>query len=220
MSSNQDDLTPQARIRRAGVELFGSQGFTRTTVRQIAERAGVSAPLVMHHFGTKDGLRQACDDWVMQTLRQEEAMLALSGGMPALNEFVAGHPEFAEVMSYLVAGLREGGAMAQRVFDLLMTSTDEMLTVAESAGLMHLPDDREATIAYLVASSCGVMLLAEPFSRALGGTALTDPAVMSRYALATSQLLTHGVFTEAYLEALTESIQSPSTPSTYKRNHD
>lgn len=42
MSSTPEDLLPSARIRLAALELFGSQGFDRTTVRQIAALAGVS----------------------------------------------------------------------------------------------------------------------------------------------------------------------------------
>jgi AcrR family transcriptional regulator len=35
-------------------------------VRAIAARAGVSAALVIHHFSTKEGLRAACDEFVVE----------------------------------------------------------------------------------------------------------------------------------------------------------
>ncbi len=60
-----DDLTAAARIRDAAIEQFGDQGFG-VGLRSIAEAAGVSAALVIHHFGSKDGLRQACDDFVAE----------------------------------------------------------------------------------------------------------------------------------------------------------
>ncbi len=41
----------------------GQHGFT-VGLRTIAEAAGVSAGLVIHHFGSKDGLRAACDDYI------------------------------------------------------------------------------------------------------------------------------------------------------------
>ena len=41
------------------------------TVRGIAARAGVSPALVQHHFGTKDGLRRACDEHVLGYIRRE-----------------------------------------------------------------------------------------------------------------------------------------------------
>jgi AcrR family transcriptional regulator len=35
---------------------FGERGFTETSVRAVAARAGVDSALVHHYFGTKDGL--------------------------------------------------------------------------------------------------------------------------------------------------------------------
>ena len=63
-----DDLTATARIRDAAIEQFGEHGFD-VGLRVIAKAAGVSAALVIHHFGSKDGLRKACDDFVAETIR-------------------------------------------------------------------------------------------------------------------------------------------------------
>lgn len=41
-------------------------------MKRIADAAGVSVGLVQHHFGTKAGLRQACDDTVIDVLRNPE----------------------------------------------------------------------------------------------------------------------------------------------------
>ena len=57
-----DDLTTSARIRDAAIAQFGAHGFN-TGVRAIATAAGVSPGLVIHHFGSKDGLRKACDEY-------------------------------------------------------------------------------------------------------------------------------------------------------------
>ena len=56
-----DDLTARARIRDSAIVYFGRHGFQSATVRAIAADAGVSPALVIHHFGSKDGLREACD---------------------------------------------------------------------------------------------------------------------------------------------------------------
>ncbi len=58
MRSVPDDRTAIARIRDAAVDQWGQQGFT-VGLRSIAEAAGVSAALVIHHFGSKDGLIEA-----------------------------------------------------------------------------------------------------------------------------------------------------------------
>ena len=63
-----DDATTRSRIRDSAIELFGSRGFSGTTIRAIAEQAGVSAALVIHHFGSKDALRLACDEYIVASL--------------------------------------------------------------------------------------------------------------------------------------------------------
>ena len=41
---------------RVGRSVFGEKGFDGTSVEEIAERAGVSKPIVYQHFGGKEGL--------------------------------------------------------------------------------------------------------------------------------------------------------------------
>src|ERR1700761_6276465 len=46
----------QARILAAATELFVATGYERTTIRAVAQAAGVDAGLVMHYFGSKQEL--------------------------------------------------------------------------------------------------------------------------------------------------------------------
>ena len=46
-------------ILEAARESFGERGYSDTSVRAVAARAGVDAALVHHYFGTKDGLFSA-----------------------------------------------------------------------------------------------------------------------------------------------------------------
>ena len=74
------DMTAVARIRDAAIELFGSRGFD-VGVRAIAEAAGVSPGLVIHHFGSKDGLRKACDDYIAEDERLTPVLVPLGDGI-------------------------------------------------------------------------------------------------------------------------------------------
>lgn len=65
------DLTGRARIRDAALLRFASEGF-RVPVRTIAADAGVSPGLVIHHFGSKEGLRRACDEHVLVLIRENK----------------------------------------------------------------------------------------------------------------------------------------------------
>ena len=70
-----DDRTAIARIRDAAIEQFGQHGFN-VGLRAIAEAAGVSAALVIHHFGSKEGLRKACDDYIAEEIRGAKSRVA------------------------------------------------------------------------------------------------------------------------------------------------
>jgi AcrR family transcriptional regulator len=47
-------------IVQAATEIFGARGFAATSVADVAERAGISKPLVYQYFGSKEGLFRAC----------------------------------------------------------------------------------------------------------------------------------------------------------------
>ena len=52
-------LTARDAILRAARNLFTSKGFASTTVREICREAGVTAPVLYYHFGSKEGLFEA-----------------------------------------------------------------------------------------------------------------------------------------------------------------
>ena len=49
-------ITPRERLLQAAVEAFAEKGFTATTTRDIANRAGMSPAAVYVHHDTKEGL--------------------------------------------------------------------------------------------------------------------------------------------------------------------
>src|SRR5690606_12725808 len=68
--SDLEERTTKARIRDAAITEFSEKGFNGASIRGIAERAGVSPGLVQHHFGTKQELREACDQHVMKMFQR------------------------------------------------------------------------------------------------------------------------------------------------------
>ena len=51
------------RILEAARQLFATAGYEATGIRTVAEKAGVDPALVMHYFGSKEGLFHAAMDW-------------------------------------------------------------------------------------------------------------------------------------------------------------
>lgn len=60
------DLTAKARIRNTALELFALHGEEGTSMRRIASDAGVTVGLIVHHFGTKDRLREEVELHVVE----------------------------------------------------------------------------------------------------------------------------------------------------------
>ena len=78
-----EDLTARARIREAALEHFAREGYERATIRAIAQTAGVSPGLLRHHYGSKDALRVACDDYVFEMLHRVNARVLEDPGAAA-----------------------------------------------------------------------------------------------------------------------------------------
>jgi len=101
-----DDLTARARIRNAAVELHARQGADHTTVRQVAELAGVTHGLVRHHFGNKADLRRAVVDHILETLNEMIEDVAVSGSAgdigrardAVVNRMFAEHPVWVDYL--------------------------------------------------------------------------------------------------------------------------
>ena len=73
---NADAKATRARILDAAVEMFSKQGLDGASVRGIARRAEVSPAMVHHHFGSKEGLYEACIDVLYEGLLELQASLA------------------------------------------------------------------------------------------------------------------------------------------------
>ncbi|PLX38974.1 MAG: DUF1956 domain-containing protein [Hyphomicrobiales bacterium] len=61
-------------LLEAALTLFGSKGYDATTTREIAAAAGANIASIAYHFGGKEGLRQACVEFIMTTMMQASGM--------------------------------------------------------------------------------------------------------------------------------------------------
>jgi AcrR family transcriptional regulator len=65
-----------------GRSLFAAKGFDATSVEEIAQRAGVSKPVVYEHFGGKEGLYAVVVDREMSSLLEAITGALTSSGQP------------------------------------------------------------------------------------------------------------------------------------------
>ena len=154
-SSATEDLTTKARIRDAAIAMIGRTGFARTTVRAIAAEVGVSPALLLHHFGSKDGLRDACDDHVLATYRQRVDEIAADDSAETVISMIDRSPELSALNSYVRRALTDGGAFARRMFDTLVAETKLYLERSVASGRIRPTDDEDGRAQLIVITSLG-----------------------------------------------------------------
>lgn len=187
------DLTTRARIRNSAVELFGTTGFAATTIRDIAAHAEVSPASVIHHFGTKDGLREAVDEWMYAFVDDPAHLGVLMQGMGAMTSYLGEHPELVPLVAYVTQTMRAGGPQADALFDRMLEITQRMSEQAVEMGIMRPTADEHDRSTVLLCYSLGVQLLSSQLARHLGGESYFDPAVAERYTRASMEILASGV---------------------------
>src|SRR4051795_2796540 len=211
MRSDPADLTGRARIRDAAIRRFGVDGFG-ALVRAIAADAGVSPGLVIHHFGSKDGLRAACDEHVLRLIREAETD-AFSSGPGALLAQLAELDQYAPLVGYLVQALLAGGDLASTLLARMTTDAERYLAEAVAAGRIRPSRDPAARAAFLVDVGIGAMLA---FVRRRppvdGDYRATLQAYARTHSLPALELYTEGLLTDAtMLDAYLEYRDSETT---------
>jgi TetR/AcrR family transcriptional regulator, regulator of cefoperazone and chloramphenicol sensitivity len=218
-SVSDDDLTGRARIRDAALARFPVDGFGRTTIRAVAADADVSPALVIHHFGSKEGLRRACDEHVIAIFRRlkNEALEDGNLGNPG---FLGGAYSLAPAVNrYLAWTLAAGGDTADQLFDELLEEATKVMAIAEAAGIVQPSDHPNARNALLMAMQLGGLVLHRHLSRALGVDTLTTEGVMV-VSTATIDIFTKGVFTSEAGRLTKEAIEAVAAELTRKEHDD
>ncbi|CAM3670265.1 TetR/AcrR family transcriptional regulator [Mycobacterium frederiksbergense] len=153
-----DDLTTTARIRDAAIRQFGEHGFG-TGVRAIATAAGVSAGLIIHHFGSKDGLRKACDDHIAEQIRSAKSESIQSSDPATWLAQMAEIEDYAPMMAYLVRSMQSGNDLAKSLWHRMIENTEQYLEAGVQAGTLKPSRDPKARARYLGMMGGGGFLL-------------------------------------------------------------
>src|SRR5699024_11604383 len=95
---------------------FSADGGARAPMRAVAEAVGVSAELVVHHFGSEEGLAAACDEHVLQLFREHNVSLLGSGSAFAPVESLEAS-WLGPAMGYLAARLVDDSPAASQLVD-------------------------------------------------------------------------------------------------------
>lgn len=212
--------TPPAeeRILRAALERFAIDGLA-ASLRTIAQDAGVSAGLIIHHYGSREKLLEACDHRALATTR-ESKIDVMSGGSGAMLAQLAEIERYAPVIGYVLRRLQAGGSLARQLVDDFAADALVYLEQGTAAGLLNPSRDPEARARVLTQMALGSLLLQLPAQREPLDLAEL-PAWLRSYSdtvfaplleIYSVPLLTDSSMLDAYLAAASEG--DPAAPTT------
>ncbi|MDF1488585.1 TetR/AcrR family transcriptional regulator [Tessaracoccus caeni] len=197
-----EDLSTKARIRHAALLRFAQEGFG-ASLRAVGQDAGVSAAAIVKHFGSKEGLRVACDEQVYEEIKLGKfAVFSARRDRPGVEpEDFARIPEFRPLVVYLLRLYQEGGESARRLLDHMTSDMVESLREGVASGLFVPSGDDELRARFLVGAMMGNLLLA--LHHAEGDEALTSDEfwerVLRQIFLPAMELYADGLFNDRTL---------------------
>lgn len=202
------DRTARARIRDAAIARFARDGVAATSLKAIAQDVGVSAPLVVHHFGSKDGLRAACDAYVAAEIRDSKraAMAAGSGLDPlaALRQAGQGPP----LLAYLARTLADGSPQVAALIDEMVADAVGYLDDGVGSGVLKPSEYPRERAVVLVLWSLGALVLHDHIERLLGIDLVDgDPEELLGWAVPAAEILARGVLSDSVYERLRETVR-------------
>lgn len=204
---HRSDLTAHARIRDTAIRLFGSAGYSATSVRAIAKAAGVSPALVIHHFGSKEALRRTCDEYVLDEIVGKGEELRTSDLIATMQGWLAEPDQFRPAYDYVARTLLEQSDLGATLFKSLVAKTQTMIAGGVERGEMRASSDPEMQALLVALHGLAPLVLQHQIGSLLAEPGLGS-AVIRRMTLPTLELYTHGLYTSgAYLEAASAALE-------------
>lgn len=153
-----EDLTAAARIRDAAIKLWGEQGYG-ASVRAIADAAGVSPALVIHHYGSKDGLREAVDEYLLEYIRSEKSRTITSSDPQVWLDALDEVESFAPMVRYLLHSVQSGGEPGRAFLQRSVDDAEQYLEDGVRAGTIKPSRDPKARALWISLNGLGSLAI-------------------------------------------------------------
>ncbi|MGD9794365.1 MAG: TetR/AcrR family transcriptional regulator [Acidimicrobiia bacterium] len=184
-----DEVTARARIRDAAFQLVAERGVQGATLRAIAEIAGVSSALVVHHYGSKQGVLDEVGAWVLEILDtavdlvDDDTETANAERMEAYARLFLDVPHLAGYVRRMVLDDSDSGVLW---FESMVDNTVQLLRRREALGKARRSSDVRAEALLLNVMGLGPILLPRHLMHIFGDT--TMDVATQRWNKAASEL--------------------------------
>lgn len=197
-----DDRTVRARVRDAAIELVAESGLEALTARAVATRASVSPGSVINNFGSMDGLRQACDEYLLAVIRVEkERAMATGASFDAVGALRGSAQSSASLVGYLAAVLTEDSPAVAHLVDSMVEDALGYIAVGVESGMLIPTEDPRGRAVIMTLSGLGSLVMHRHLTRLLGVDLTahhTDPSALAAYMRPLYELYTNGLFTKEF----------------------
>ncbi len=195
-----ENLTGKQRLLLSAMKLFGERGFDGVSVRDIAADANVSVGLIKHHYGSKEGLRQAVDEYFISRFEafygnDEQHVEDLSGPefLSTVDSWVASVADEWPVFSrYFRRALLEetqwGAALFERYYGIVRGSIDRL----DAQGKIRPEVDRLWLPFLFMFLETGTLLM-DPYIEKVLGRSGYDPELWQRRYRSYTSMIARGV---------------------------
>lgn len=180
----------KTKLIKVAMAMFAERGFDGVTVRDISSEAGVSVGLINHHFGSKEGLRDAVDAYFISqfeeavTVQRPNPEEARTRGLDAVvdwtEDWIGRHigdwdVSKAYMRRALLDGSEWGESLFNRFYQVVRTTVDRM----DAEGSLREDVDRLWLPLLIMYMELGTLLL-EPFVEKVLGRSGFDRALWKR----------------------------------------
>lgn len=191
------DPAGRARLRDAAIRLFAERGVAGASVRDIADAAGVTAGLITHYFGSKEGLKAEVDELMVRVFTEPLAM-PLEGSpqerLKVVSEALARTMiENPALRAYLRRSFLENDPASGKVFNRFALLFRDLQYEMRGAGLLREDLDLDWTPLQVLFLHFGPLLLGPAVAQILDVEPYAEEVVRKR-SQAVQDLLSRGIF--------------------------
>jgi TetR/AcrR family transcriptional regulator, regulator of cefoperazone and chloramphenicol sensitivity len=142
MPPSSAELTRTALIR-AALKLFGARGFDGTSTRDIAAAANANIGSIAYHFGSKDGLREACANYIVEMIQsvakqalgpetakpvgRQAAEAQLAATIERMVFFIIARPEAGEIVQFVLREMAQPTTALDMIYNGVFEPTHRRL---------------------------------------------------------------------------------------------
>jgi AcrR family transcriptional regulator len=214
-----DDRSTRGKIRDAAIGRFARDGIAGTSLRSVAAEAGVAPSHVTYYFGSKAGLRTACDEYLAEVLRARQDEV-VSSGLGLAQALRSDSDDGPPLLRYLARTLVEPSEAVDALVDQLLADAEQYMAGLVEAGVLTPSTDPHGRAVTMTMWSLGTLALHDQLAR-LTGVDFTepdaDPQRMAAYARPVLELFGPGLLTDAAMTKFHEEFTGAADPTKEER---